>query len=243
MAQGRESPHFLVGLVTFLMPAISVSWAPAGEPTPTPAATPISLPVAGPTPPPGADAGGTPAPEPTPFAYAAPAFIKDLDAKYLFPPSVLPSRPRYGGVLHFPIPVIRAFDPTVGYRTELALVWDTLTKWEATWCFPEVQTTPMIRQTLAESWQMIDPSGWDFRLRQGVKFHNLPPVNRRAMTAEDVRYSYDLLQDKSGYSNWAAFVKEVEVLDKYSVRLHLKFPDPSVFLWGALLLVPGLLLV
>ena len=127
-----------------------------------------------------------------PFAFAAPAFIKELDTKYPAQPPVPPSPPRYGGVLHFPA-VIRTFDPTTaGYRPEFALVWDTLTEWEAMWYFPEVQRTPMIRKTLATSWEMVNPSTWIFKLRQGVKFHNRPPVNGREMTAEDVKYSYEL---------------------------------------------------
>src|SRR2546425_12709664 len=90
-----------------------------------------------------------------PSAYAAPAFIKELDTRFPAQPPVPPSPPRYGGVLHFPA-TVRAFDPTAGYRPELALVWDTLTEWEATWYFPEVQRTPVIRKPLATSWEMAD---------------------------------------------------------------------------------------
>ena len=140
-----------------------------------------------------------------------------------------PSPPRYGGVLHFPA-VVRAFDPTVGYRPELALVWDTLTEWESTWYFPEVQRTPVIRKTLATSWEMKNPSTWIFHLRQGVKFHNRPPVNGREMTAEDVKYSYDLLKDKAQYANRAAMVKNIQVIDKYTLRFELKLPDPKFYL-------------
>ena len=103
-----------------------------------------------------------------PFAYAAPAFIKELDTKYPAQPPVPPSPPRYGGVLHFPA-VIRSFDPTGGYRPEFALVWDTLTEWEAMWNFPEVQRTPMVRKTLATGWEIVNPSTWIFKLRQGVR--------------------------------------------------------------------------
>jgi ABC-type transport system substrate-binding protein len=169
--------------------------------------------------------------KPAPFAYAAPALIKELDEKFPFPPPVPPSPPRYGGVLHVPTGALRAIDPTtVGYGTEVALVFDTLTEWETMWYFPEIQTTPVIRKTLAESWDMVDPSTWDFRLRQGVKFHNLPPVHGREMTAEDVKYSYDLLKDKPGYANRGILIKDVEVRDKYTVRFHLKSPDPNYHL-------------
>lgn len=85
--------------------------------------------------PPTSAAPSAPASSPTSesdsFAYVAPTFIKELDSKYPLQPPVPPSPPRYGGVLHFPA-VVRAFDPTVGYRPELALVWDTLTEWEST---------------------------------------------------------------------------------------------------------------
>src|SRR3989454_9002653 len=163
------------------------------------------------------------------FAYAAPAFIKELDTRYPVQPPVPPSPPRYGGVVQFPA-VVRAFDPTVGYRPELALVWDTLTEWEATWYFPEVQRTPVIRKTLATSWEMVNPSTWIFKLRQGVKFHNRPPVNGREMTAEDVKYSYELLKDKAQYSTRAALVKTITVVDRYTVKFELSMADPKFYL-------------
>jgi ABC-type transport system substrate-binding protein len=210
-------------VIVLLLLAFCTSWASAQEKKPAPVAPSASEAPATP----GGTTGEVSAT--TPFAYAAPAFIKDLDAKYPFPPAVPPSPPRYGGVLHFPA-TIRALDPTAGYRPELALVWDTLTEWEATWYFPEIQTTPVIRKTLAESWEMVDPSTWIFHLRHGVKFHNRPPVNGREMTAEDVKYSYELLRDKAQYANRAALVKEIQVIDTYTVRFDLQLPDPQFYL-------------
>lgn len=168
-----------------------------------------------------------PGQQPSDFAYAAPTLIKDLDTKYPFPPPVPPSPPRQGGVLHVPTGVLRSFDPTVGYGTELSLVWDTLLEWESTWYFPEAHTQPTIRKSLAERWEMIAPTTWVFYLRRGVKFHNLPPVNGRELTAEDVRYSYELLKAKPGYSNRTAAIKEVQVPDPHTVRFHLHLPDPN----------------
>ena len=77
---------------------------------------------------------------------------------------------------------------------------------------------------------MKNPSTWIFHLRQGVKFHNRPPVNGREMTAEDVKYSYDLLKDKAQYANRAAMVKNIQVIDKYTLRFELKLPDPKFYL-------------
>jgi peptide/nickel transport system substrate-binding protein len=195
----------------------------------THAADQPSQPLTSTTPPsaPGAPPGAAPAATSTPFAYAAPAFIKELDGKYPVPPPAPPWPPRLGGVLHMPIPVQRAFDPTVSFIGELALVYDTLLEWEGTWYVPDIQKTPIIRKNLAESWEMVDPSTWDFQLRQGVKFHNVPPVNGREMTAEDVQYSYELLKHKPGFSNREVLVKAVEVLDTHKVRFRLEAPDPN----------------
>ena len=44
---------------------------------------------------------------------------------------------------------------------------------------------------LAESWEVPDPETYIFNIRQGVKFHNRPPVNGRAVTAKDVEYHFD----------------------------------------------------
>jgi peptide/nickel transport system substrate-binding protein len=218
MVRHRWSLYVQLGIIAGLL-AMPVFWALAQEQQSPPAA-PEATPAA---------SGGTTATPVLPFAYAAPTFLKELDTNYPFPPAVPPSPPRYGGVVQFPA-VIRAFDPTVAYRPELALVWDTLSEWEATWYHTEAQTTPVIRKTLAESWEMVDPSTWDVHLRKGVKFHNVPPVHGREMTAEDVQYSYALLKDKSGYSNRAALVKEVEVKDKYTARFHLTLPDLHFYL-------------
>jgi peptide/nickel transport system substrate-binding protein len=109
-------------------------------------------------------------------------------------------------------------------------VWDTLTEWEATWYFPEVQRTPVIRKTLVTGWEMVNPSTWIFKLRPGVKFHNRPPVNGREMTAEDVKYSYELLKDKAQYSTRAALVKTIHVIDKYTVKFELTLDDPKFYL-------------
>ncbi len=114
-----KRPRLCVSVLLLL--AFCTSWAPAREKKPEPIAP--SAPGAT------ATSGGITGEGPAtmPFAYAAPASIKDLDTRYPFPPAVPPSPPRYGGVLHFPA-TIRAFDPTAGWRPELELVWDTLTE-------------------------------------------------------------------------------------------------------------------
>ena len=44
---------------------------------------------------------------------------------------------------------------------------------------------------------MPDPMTYVFTLRDDVKFQNIPPVNGRALTADDVVYSFNRYQQIS----------------------------------------------
>ncbi len=73
---------------------------------------------------------------------------------------------------------------------------------------------------LAESYEVSDDGlTYTFKLRQGVKFHN-----GDALTADDVKFSFDRLRAKdSGYSYGAQVetIDEVEVVDAHTVRFKL----------------------
>jgi len=49
-----------------------------------------------------------------------------------------------------------------------------------------------LKGDLAESWQASsDQRVWVFKLRQGVKWHNIPPLNGRELVAADVKYCFE----------------------------------------------------
>jgi peptide/nickel transport system substrate-binding protein len=78
----------------------------------------------------------------------------------------------------------------------------------------------LLTPSLAESWK-VSPDGrvYEFKLREGLKFHNGDPF-----TAEDVRWSFHrakgakILQEK---------VRDVEIAGPYRVRFHLHEPWPD----------------
>ena len=79
--------------------------------------------------------------------------------------------------------------------------------------------TPMA-PSLAESWTVsADFRVYDFHLRQGLTFHNGDPF-----TAEDVRFSF--LRYKWPKSQQEK-VQDVEIVDPYRVRIHLREPWPD----------------
>ena len=199
----------------------------AATAVPAPAAKPAAtaVPAAAAAPQPTVSSASVGAPTPLPYAYAARALIAKLDASFPNPPAIPPKPQKYGGVLHVATAIKPDNNPVRVRDSEWNVIWDGLLEWEAQWYFPEVQKTPKIRNNLVESWEIVDPSTWNFKLKKGVRFHNIAPVNGREMTADDVKYSYDLLRGKPGWG--ATEVTSMDVLDKYTVQFHLRIPLTS----------------
>ncbi len=70
-------------------------------------------------------------------------------------------------------------------------------------------------------------------LRKGVKWHNLPPVNGREFTSDDVRWNIERAKNAnppfSSSNNWK-IVDKIETPDKYTVKLTFTQPYASI-LW------------
>jgi peptide/nickel transport system substrate-binding protein len=79
-----------------------------------------------------------------------------------------------------------------------------------------------IAPSLAESWtESADGRVYEFKLRRGLRFHNGDPV-----TAEDVKFSFERYKG-AGAHELQARVRQVEVVDALTVRVHLKEPWPD----------------
>ena len=82
--------------------------------------------------------------------------------------------------------------------------------------------------SLAESWEPNQElSAWTFRLRKGVLFHNGREIDAEAVKLNILRIQnpaigHDFI--RGGLEN----VDSVEVLDKYTVRIHAKVPDAAL---------------
>jgi peptide/nickel transport system substrate-binding protein len=100
---------------------------------------------------------------------------------------------------------------------------------------PDVQPgTFSVEPDLAERWETPDNTTYVFHLRQGVKWHNKPPVNGRELVAEDVKFTYDRFLSEKGNANRFLLepVERIEVVDRYTVKFLLK--EPYVWLVDAL---------
>src|SRR5215470_16961313 len=81
--------------------------------------------------------------------------------------------------------------------------------------------------SLATSWQALNETTWEFKLRQGVKFHNGDPF-----TAEDVKFSFDRVlepgkeQKRSPQYGNVRAIKEVRVVNPETIHLVTDKPFP-----------------
>lgn len=81
---------------------------------------------------------------------------------------------------------------------------------------------------LADSWQALDDTTWEFKLRRGVKFHN-----NDELTAEDVQFSLERIRKEGGIEgntspriNLLGSVSEAIIVDRYTVVIKTKTPWP-----------------
>lgn len=85
-----------------------------------------------------------------------------------------------------------------------------------------VELVPQIATALPET---PDSQTYVFKIRQGVKFQNVAPVNGRPMTAEDVKQSINTLRENKQWAPDFGVVSEVTTPDAQTVIVKTKTPN------------------
>ena len=108
------------------------------------------------------------------------------------------------------------------------LVQSGMLKWDKSPIFDQTKVTC----DLCETWRQVNETSYEFKLRQGVKWQNVPPVNGRELVAADYKYTVERIQNL-GFKNITQFgrhldkvrnIKSVETPDKYTVKVEMKEP-------------------
>src|SRR5262249_18745183 len=100
---------------------------------------------------------------------------------------------------------------------------------------PDIKPPSYVPQgDLAESWTQPADLTYVFKLRPGVKFHNVPPVNGRALVAEDVVRSLqrilDLKARTPALAASLAGIRTFEAVDGATVKVALDRPNADLLL-------------
>ena len=144
-----------------------------------------------------------------------------------------PREPKYGGILNSTQPGDPpAIDPTLttSYLQSRATssVYERLIQWPT-----EPGADPYKAQLvpgLAESWEASsDGLMYTFKLRKGVKWASVEPVNGREFTSDDVIFSHQYRTRKESIISGGIWEKvdKVEAPDKYTVVFYLKSLSPD----------------
>ena len=93
------------------------------------------------------------------------------------------------------------------------------------------QPSLLLECDLCESWELVNPLTYEFRLRDNVHWQDLPPVNGRKLSAQDVVFSYER-QRTAGWPNSPLLLAmdTVEATDEVTVKVTLKFWDTDFLL-------------
>ncbi len=111
-------------------------------------------------------------------------------------------------------------DPGVNYspnRNVQLHVYETLVTQDS-----HLQAQPQ----LAVSWRVLDPTTWEFTLRDGVRFHTGAPF-----TADDAVFSIEHARDVKNTRTYIQFVRGItaaEAKDAHTLVLHTRAPLPEL---------------
>src|SRR6266511_1820238 len=191
--------------------------APAAPTTPPAAAKPTTAPAAAPTTAPAAAAKPT-----TPPAAAAPT---SAPAAGTTAPA---AGAKKGGKLVWaleqdPVHLIPYGAVPTANMWGKEFMYDALIAWDRNLA---------IQPALATEWSAPDDHTYVFKLRQGVKFHDGSEV-----TAEDVKWGIEAQANPPApgiKTQYPAKITTIDAVDKYTVRINMSGPDPSVigyFAW------------
>ena len=95
---------------------------------------------------------------------------------------------------------------------------------------PKVEPASVLPAPDVAAGAEASPDGlkWTIKLRPGLKFHNVAPVNGRAVTSDDVKFSWGRATEaKNTNATQLKFVDKVEYPDASTVAFTLKAPNAA----------------
>ena len=170
-----------------------------------------------------------PAPVAAPAAPAAPSAPAPADQ----PAQPSGPQPQQGGIFYLAaaraIPHLYLWDnESSNVQASLHMAYDTLVELDFK-AFDDWRTHFRVVPSLAEKWEMKNPTTYLFQVRQGVKWHDGTPF-----TARDVAWAYEFLRDPAHKFSGRRSLEDVEQItapDDRTLQITTKSPQVN-FLVG-----------
>lgn len=195
---------------------VPATQAPAAQAAPAQTAPAQAAPAAGAT---QAPAAAKPA---AAAAGARPPLVRQQD----------PGPPKRGGILETSVgkdpETLEVMQSVNGpLRITSSLVYRRLVQFRGT-DYYDIEVEP----DMADSWTVApDGKSMTFKLHQGIKWHNVPPVNGREFTSDDVAWTVEYYKKHSKEYSWLwEWCTKVETPDKYTVVFHMDKPNAEALL-------------
>ncbi len=93
------------------------------------------------------------------------------------------------------------------------------------------QPNLLLECDLCQSWELNDDLAYEFKLRPGILWQNVAPVNGRPLTAQDIVFSLDRLKTPGWpYAPMLASIGETTALDDLTLLIELSLQDADALL-------------
>ena len=83
-----------------------------------------------------------------------------------------------------------------------------------------------LKPALATSWKPIDDTTWEFKLRQGVKFHDGSEFTAEDVAASIRRVALASENSPSSFKRYVKDIADIEIVDPYTIRFKTAAPAP-----------------
>jgi len=143
--------------------------------------------------------------------------------------------PKAGGIMQLTDAVVPTHHSPYHSGNEASVIrpfWQTF--YDVLWTKQASGSNPVIMQ-FADSVEQVDPTRVTVKLKKGVLFQNLPPVNGREVTAEDVVQDMQFIQDTKNNANLNnTFIRgdldgPPTAIDSYTLSFKTKGPRAYFF--------------
>ena len=134
--------------------------------------------------------------------------------------------PKSGGTLRFIFDLPTSWDLTDAGAAQLAswaMFHNKLVDFDIGDLSPNTNIQTLVGD-LADIPQQPDPQTYIFKLKPGIKWQNLPPVNGRALVADDIKYNIETYQKAPTQGPIYRDVDQVQTPDANTVVIKLKQP-------------------